>query len=148
MASTRLLPSPLHPAGGRRPITDRNETEPDRACPWCSAPATPDATHCPVCGGSLAQRDSIEDLAIAGVTTVDPVLKAYAADPLHIPLAVPSGVGPVSGVPGTMARMAALAAPQGSSLHSRTPEDPSTIGEPSDAALEAAERLDREDSSS
>jgi hypothetical protein len=96
----------------------------------------------------MAQRDSIEDLAIAGVTTVDPVLKAYAADPLHIPLAVPSGVGPVSGVPGTMARMADLAARYGSTLGSETPEDPSTIGEPSDAALEAAERLDREDSSS
>ena len=107
----------------------------------------PDATHCRVCGDALAQRESIDGLDIAGVTTVDPALEDYDAHPLHIPLPVPSGVGPVSNVTGGMSGMAALAAPYGSSLQSEAPVDPGTIGKPSDAALEAVERMDREDAS-
>ncbi len=59
-------------------MADGNETGPGRACPWCSAPVPPDATHCPACGDALAQRESIDDLAIPGVTTVDPVLGMLA----------------------------------------------------------------------
>ena len=129
-------------------MIDEKEAAAGQSCPWCSAPVTPEATHCPVCGGAVAQRESIADLSIAGVTALDPALQAYDAQPLHIPLPVPSGVGPVSGVPGTMARMAALAAPYGSSIRPDGPVDLSTVGKPSDAALQAVERLDREDESS
>jgi len=127
-------------------MSDVNEPDQGRVCPWCSVAVLPGATHCPACGDALAQRESIDGLAIAGVTTVDPALEAYAAHPLLMPLPVPAGVGPVSNVAGTMAQQAALAAPYGSSLRSGGPVvDPSTVGEPSDAAREAAERMDRED---
>jgi RNA polymerase subunit RPABC4/transcription elongation factor Spt4 len=53
-----------------------NVAERERQCPWCSAVAAVDATHCPACGAALAQRESIADLVIAGVTTVDPALAA------------------------------------------------------------------------
>ncbi|MCI4354878.1 MAG: zinc-ribbon domain-containing protein, partial [Thermoplasmata archaeon] len=69
-------------------MTDGSELGPSRVCPWCTAPVPPNATRCPACGDALAQRESIDDLAIPGVTTVDPALEAYAARPLHIPLPV------------------------------------------------------------
>ena len=128
-------------------MTHANVTNEGRTCPWCSASVAPDATHCRVCGDALAQRESIEGLDITGVTAVDPALEAYDARPPHIPLPVPSGVGPVSNVTGGMSGMAALAAPYGSSLRSGASVDPGTVGKPSDAALEAAERMDREDAS-
>ncbi len=129
-------------------MTDSKATAPGRECPWCSAPVPPDATHCPACGAALSQRESIGDLAIPGVTTVDPALEAYAAEPLPIPLPIPSSVDPIGGSPYLtgMAELAALAAPYGT--HTKAPVDPSSVGEPSDAALRAAERLDREDASS
>jgi hypothetical protein len=113
-------------------------------CLWCSAPAPPDATRCPACGDALAQHESIDDLAIRGVTTADPALQADAARPLHIPLPMPSSVDPIGGSINLsgMSELAALAAP-----HADAPVDPSTVGQPSDAALEAAERQDREDAS-
>ncbi len=126
-------------------MIDANGDGRERACPWCSTPVTSSTSHCPSCGGSLAQRESIDGVAIAGVTIVDPGHQAYADRPLHIPLPVPSGVGPVSNVTGSMAALASLAEPYGSSLRRDEPADPSSVGEPSDAALEAAERMDRED---
>lgn len=129
-------------------MTDRNETDPGLECPWCSAPVPPDATRCPACGDALAQRESIDNLAIAGVTTVDPTLQAYAAQPLHIPLPMPSSVDPIGGPINLtgMAELAALAAP--ANVGARAPVDPSSVGEPTEAALLAVERLDREDASS
>jgi hypothetical protein len=126
-------------------MAEGNETGPGRACPWCSAPVPPDATHCPACGDAFAQRESIDDLAIPGVTTVDPVLESYAAQPLHIPLPMPSSVDPIGGSINLtgMAELAALAAPDVS--RADAPVDPSTVGKPSDAAVRVVERLDRED---
>lgn len=128
-------------------MTTTTETHQPRACPWCSVAVPSDATHCPACGDSLAQRESIDGLAIAGVTTVDPMLRAYASRPLPIPLPAPSGVGPVSNVPGTMTGLGDLAAPYGSSIRPDSPTDPDTVGRPTDAALEAVERMDLEDAS-
>ena len=124
-----------------------HETDPGRACPWCSAPVPPDATRCPACDAALTQRASIADLDIPGVTTVDPELQAYAAQPLHIPLPMPMSVDPIGGpidLTG-LAELAALAAP--ADVGADTPVDPSTVGKPSDAAIQAVERLDREDAS-
>lgn len=128
-------------------MTEVNETGPSRECPWCSALVPPDATHCPSCGATLAQRELIGDLAIPGVTTVDAALEAYAAEPLPIPLPIPSSVDPIGGSPYLtgMAGLAALAAPDGT--RTAAPVDPSSVGESSDAGLKAAEQLDREDAS-
>jgi hypothetical protein len=127
--------------------SDENNAHQGRECPWCSAPVPPDATRCPACGDALAQRESIDDLAIAGVTIVDPVLQAYAAQPLHIPLPMPSGVDPIGGSISlkAMAELAAQAAPANVGAHA--PVDPNTVGKASDAALQAVERLDCEDES-
>lgn len=126
-------------------MTNANEDGRERVCPWCSTPVVSATSRCPDCGASLAERESIDGVAISGVTIVDPGHQAYADRPLHIPLPVPSGVGPVSNVAGSMAAMAALAEPYGSSIRRDKPADPSSVGTPSDAALEAAERMDRED---
>jgi hypothetical protein len=58
--------------------------ETDRTCPWCSAPATAADDHCRSCGAALAQRESIGGLVIPGVTTVDPALAAFDAQPRHL----------------------------------------------------------------
>jgi hypothetical protein len=107
----------------------------------------PDATHCPACGDALEQRESIDDLAIPGVTTVDPALQAYAGQPPHIPLPLPMKVDPIGGAfnLGGMTELAALAAPDGT--RADAPVDPGTVGKPSEAALRAVERLDRADAS-
>jgi RNA polymerase subunit RPABC4/transcription elongation factor Spt4 len=125
-------------------MADGNETGPTRVCPWCSAPVPPDAARCPACGDSLAQRESIDGLAIPGVTIVDPALQADAERPLRIPLTTPSSVDPIGGAINLsgMAELAALAAP-----FAGAPVDPSTVGQPTEAALQAAERQDRVDAS-
>ena len=128
-------------------MANANVTDEKRTCPWCSTPVSSATSHCPACGGSLAQRELIDGVAIAGVTIVDPGQQAYADRPLHIPLPVPSGVGPVSNVAGSMAAMAALAGPYGSSIRRDELADPGSIGTPSDAAREAADRMDVEDAS-
>jgi len=88
-------------------MTDGNETDPSRECPWCSAPVPPDATHCPACGAALSQRESLGDLAIPGVTTVDPALQAYAAEPLPIPTRVTSLSSQATNLPTTRCSCAA-----------------------------------------
>jgi hypothetical protein len=44
----------------------------DPSCPWCGGIVTPDAGACPNCGDSVAQREDLGGMAIAGVTTIDP----------------------------------------------------------------------------
>jgi RNA polymerase subunit RPABC4/transcription elongation factor Spt4 len=136
------------------------ETEPasGRACPWCSALASPEATQCPACGAALAQRESIGDLVIPGVTNVDPALQSYAAQPLRIPGSSPShGIaggavvaaaaagGPLGLVAlGGLAAVAAseyLGAGRGMSGAAVDVED---VGRPSEAVLQALTRLDHE----
>jgi hypothetical protein len=126
-------------------MSDTSDPDSGRAGPWCSAAVPPDATRSPVCGDALAQRESIDNLAIAGVTTLDPALEGYAAQLLHIPLPMPSIVDPVGGSISLtgMAKLAALAAPAG--IGANAPFDPNAVGDPSEAALHAVERLDQED---
>lgn len=94
-------------------MADANKTGPARVCPWCSAPVPPGATRCPACGDSLAQRESIDGLAIPGVTVVEPALGADAERPLRVPLATPANLDPFGGGIdlGGVARLADLAAP-------------------------------------
>ena len=57
---------------------------PASRCAWCSAAAPIGATQCPACGAALAQRESIGDLLIPGLTSVDPALLDSAGRPMHI----------------------------------------------------------------
>jgi hypothetical protein len=129
-----------------------------RRCPWCSEPAAAEATHCRACGAALAQRETIGGLVIPGVTTVDPALQAYAAQPLRIPGSSPSqGVAggavvaaAAAGGPLGLAALAGLAAVAASEYlganHGTpgSPADANDIGRPSEAVLQALERLERE----
>ena len=64
-----------------------------RTCPWCSAAAAADATTCATCGAALAQRETIGDLQIAGLTSVDPALLDADSRPFHL-----TGPSPTHGV--------------------------------------------------
>ncbi|HEY6058784.1 MAG TPA: hypothetical protein VIV06_12195 [Candidatus Limnocylindrales bacterium] len=129
-----------------------------RRCAWCSAEAPHDATHCPACGAALAQRESIADLVIPGVTTVDPALQAYEAEPHRIgvrnspaqgmagPVIIAAAAGPVGlAAIGGLAAVAAaeyIGASRGEHAGS---VDPGSVGRPSEAVLMAVERLEREE---
>jgi hypothetical protein len=68
-----------------------------RTCSWCSAVAADEATTCPSCGAALAQRESLGELAIPGVTSVDPALQAIDGKPMRLGGPSPSQ-GAASGV--------------------------------------------------
>jgi hypothetical protein len=143
-------------AAGGGSMTEPSDAVNAQTCPWCSASASTDATQCPACGAALAQRESIGDLVIPGVTSVDPGLQAYAARPLHISGPSPSqgmaagGVaaaaalgGPI-GLAAALGGLAAVAAVeyQGAASRSGGPVvKPDAVGRPSEAALLALERL-------
>lgn len=126
-----------------------------RTCPWCSAMAAADATTCPACGAALAQRDSLGDVAISGLTAIDPALAAVDGRPMRLAGPSPSqGMasgavaaamigGPVGAV--ALGGMAAVVAAE--YLGARRPgmggpEDLDAVGRPSELALAAASRLD------
>ncbi len=136
-------------------MTESSSSEAGRTCPWCSAAAPPGATQCRSCGAALAQRDSIADLVIPGVTNVDPALSAFDAQPLHLRTASPSQsmaggalLGAAMGGPMGIAALGGLAAVAAAEyLGTRQGEpgasiDPAAVGEPSEAVLQALERLE------
>ena len=127
--------------------------EPPRACAWCGTPAvSPGATSCVSCGAALAQRESIGELAIPGLTAVDAALQDYDKRPLHLRGPSPSqGVAPallisavaggpigIAAIGGVAAVVAAeyLGARRGSG--SAALED---VGRPSEVVLQALEHL-------
>jgi len=127
----------------------------DRRCEWCDARASEDATHCKACGASMAQRETIGDLVIPGVTHVDPGLQQYAADPLRIPgpsrsqyLAGPAvGAAVVAGGPAAVVGLGGLAAVAaieylGAGRDGSKQEDPDKVGQPSEAVLKMVEKLE------
>jgi hypothetical protein len=124
-------------------------------CPWCATPAAPGATKCSSCGAALAQRETIGDLVIPGLTAVDPALKDFADRPLHL-----SGPSPTHGVASGVVAAAALGGPMGIAIlggvaavgaaeylgvgkvgPDGVPVD--QVGQASGAALEAVEKLER-----
>lgn len=131
-------------------------TSPWDRCPWCDASAPAGATECPACGAALAQRTSIGDLVIPGVTNVDPALKAYAAQPLHIPKNSPSqstaGAAVAAAAAGgpiglaALGGLAAVAAAEylGAKRGGPAAPGPGELGRPSEAVLKALGRLDSE----
>jgi hypothetical protein len=125
-------------------------------CPWCSTPAGEGQTHCTACGANLAQRESIGDLVIPGVTHVDPGLSQYAKDPLRIPGASPTqyvagpavGAAVIAGGPAGLVALAGLGAVAATEYlgagrgQSMTEQDLEKLGQPSEAVLRVAQRLD------
>jgi hypothetical protein len=126
-----------------------------RSCPWCSAPATDAATSCGSCGAALAQRESLGDVAIPGLTSVDPALLAADSRPMHL-----SGPSPSQGVASGAVAAAMIGGPIGAValggvaavvaaeyLGARrpgigAPEDLAALGQPSAIALQALEQLE------
>jgi hypothetical protein len=128
-----------------------------RHCPWCSAPAPAGALTCGACGAALQQRESIADLVIPGVTDVDPALEAWDRAPRSLGVDSPSQAmapGAVAGVamgdPTGILGLGALGVVAAQEyLSAQTPGsgghiDPEHVGDVSEAALLAKERLDTE----
>jgi hypothetical protein len=127
-----------------------------RSCPWCAAPAADEATNCAACGAALAQRESLGDVAIPGLTAVDPALQAIDGRPMHLagPSAshgVANGVlaaavlgGPVGFV--ALGGIAAVAAAEYAGAKRDgvrgAPDDLTQIGRPSALAQLALERAE------
>jgi len=134
-------------------MTDEG-TEP-RTCPWCSTPAADEATTCSSCGAALAQRESLGGVQIPGLTTVDPSLAAFDAQPTH--LTGPSSsqaVGHVAlsaaviGGPAGLAMIGGVAAIAGSEYAAASrpglsaPDELDAVGRPSEVALRALEQVE------
>jgi len=119
------------------------------SCQWCGTAAPAGATTCAGCGAALGQREDLGGLVIPGVTSVDPALQAYDAQPLRIPRS-----SPTQGLAGGTIAAAAMGGPVGLAalgglaavaaveyLGGKPGGDPATIGAPSEAALQMVERL-------
>lgn len=137
---------------GAAPEPSAAEQHAARQCPWCAAPAGPDDTTCSACGAALAQRESIGDVRIPGLTAVDPALEDFDKRPLHLRGPSPSqGVAPaliigaVAGGPIGLAAIGGVAAVAGAEfLATRPGGQPATnledVGKPSEVLLQALER--------
>ena len=125
------------------------------SCPWCATPAAPGARTCTSCGAALAQRESIGDLVIPGLTAVDPALRDLADRPLRL-----TGPSPSQGVASGAIAAAAMGGPMGIAILGGVaavaaaefvganrpgaggmPAD--QVGQASAAALQAIEKLER-----
>jgi hypothetical protein len=126
-----------------------------RTCPWCSAAAPMEATRCPSCGAALAQRETIGDLVIPGVTDVRADLLDADGRPLHIPAAstsqsMASGamVGAMIGGPVGLAAIGGMAVVGAAEYlaASRRADRPDLddVGRPIAAAAQLVEQLDRD----
>ena len=124
-------------------------------CPWCATPAAPEATRCTSCGAALAQRETIGDLVIPGLTAVDPALQDFADRPLHL-----TGPSPTHGVASGVVAAAAMGGPMGIAILGGVaamgaaeylgkgvvgPDGVAVdqVGQASGAVLEAIEKLER-----
>lgn len=128
-----------------------------RTCPWCGAAADDAATQCAACGAALAQRESIGELRIPGLTSVDPALEDYDKRPLHLRGPSPSQgmapaliVGAMAGGPIGLAAIggvAAVAAAEymGAGRGGAGRQSLDDVGRPSAVVLQALERADDAD---
>ena len=127
--------------------------EAPQTCAWCATPASsPEATSCASCGAALAQRESIGDLAIPGLTAVDAALQDFDKRPLHLRGPSPSQgiapaliVGAMAGGPIGLAAIggvAAVAAAEFMGTRRDANGSLAEIGRPSEVALKALERID------
>lgn len=123
-------------------------------CPWCAAPAAANADTCTACGAALAQRETIGELMIPGLTSVDPALQDFDKRPLHISGPSPSQgmapaliVGAMAGGPAGIAAIggvAAVAAVEylGVGRGGAGNVNPEDVGRPSEVVLQALGRLE------
>ncbi len=123
-------------------------------CPWCAAPAAADADRCTACGAALAQRETIGELLIPGLTNVDPALQDFDKRPLHISGPSPSQgmapaliVGAMAGGPAGLAAMggvAAVAAVEylGAGRGGAGSVNLEDVGRPSEVVLQALGRME------
>ena len=136
---------------------DAGPSAPDapRSCAWCGTPATPEATTCASCGAALAQRESIGDLAISGLTAVDAALQDYDKRPLHLRGPSPSQgmapaliVGAMAGGPIGLAAIGGVAAVAAAEYMGASRGGGAAalenVGKPSEVVLKALEHLDAE----
>jgi hypothetical protein len=126
-------------------------------CPWCATPTAADATRCPACGAALAQRESIGDLRIPGLTSVDPALEEFDKRPRHLHGPSPSQgmapaliIGAVAGGPIGLAAIggvAAVAAAEymGAGSGGASPTQLEDVGRPSEVVLQALGNLEGQD---
>jgi len=131
-----------------------DELVPASRCAWCSAAAPIGATQCPACGAALAQRDTLADLVIPGVTSVDPALLDIDGRPTRIPAASPTqgmaevAVAAIAGGPVGLAALGGLAAVGAAEyvMAGRRARDGAPaledVGRPSAVALQALERIE------
>ena len=106
-------------------------------CPWCAAPAAPGTTRCTACGAAIAQLDSIGDLRIPGLTSVDPALLEFDKRPLHIPGPSPTqGVAPALIIGAVAGGPIGIAAIGGVAALAAAEFTGAKIGEPGGMALE------------
>ena len=140
-------------------MTASAESGSNSRCPWCEAPARADDTRCGKCGAALAQRQSLGEVAIPGVTAVDPALQYADSHPSR--LLVPSAteahapgvlMGAAMGDPTGIAALGALAAlavteyrGAGGGAGAKGPANLDEIGRPSEVALRALRRLDEDE---
>jgi hypothetical protein len=138
------------------PVSAGAESGPEgapRACAWCGTPApSPDATACASCGAALAQRESIGEVAIPGLTAVDAALQDYDKRPLHLRGPSPSQgmapaiiVGAMAGGPIGLAAIggvAAVAAAEYMGAGRGGGGSLDEVGKPSEVALQALQHLD------
>ncbi len=134
-----------------------------RTCPWCSAPVPDGATRCPRCDAAVAQRESLGDLVIPGVTGVDPAMQSERSvlqGVMHVQAvssraAMAASPFPVIGPPGLENLVqAAFLGPEmlgaarlaGNLMSVGSGDvDVSHVGEPSELARLAAEQLDAQE---
>ena len=139
-------------------MTDDAVSEPSslRTCPWCATVATAQATTCASCGAALAQRESIGELVIPGVTSIDPALQGLENRPIR--LAGPSPTqgladgavlaalvvgGPVGlAALGGVAAVAAAEYAGAGRPHLGAPDNLEDVGRPSEITLRALEHLE------
>jgi hypothetical protein len=106
---------------------------------------------CTGCGAALGQRDDLGGVVIPGVTSVDPALQAYDAQPLRIPRSSPTQglaggtiAAAAMGGPIALAALGGLAAVAAVEYLGAKPGgagELERLGTPSEAALQMVKRL-------
>jgi hypothetical protein len=129
---------------------DWDAPPPAGTCPWCSAANAPDARQCAGCGAVIAQRDDLGGVVVPGVTGVDPNLvgtRSSIASPVlrsQGTLGALNAVSQVNATLGLAAAAAILGQDTVKGMLGLKDADLDAVGKPSEAALLAAEKLERE----
>jgi hypothetical protein len=124
---------------------------PPGVCPWCSGRNAPDARQCASCGAAIAQRDDLGGVVVPGVTGVDPNLlgtQSSLASPVLRSQGTLNAINAVSQVNATLG-LAAAAAILGQDtvkgMLGLKDADLDAVGKPSEAALQAVKKLERDE---